>query len=245
MKHLNYVRAYRNFCKPAKGETTYQVVIEESDLFITSQVNLKSQILARLNKIRQDIKGYIFLHPEFATSLTPIKEDPEAPQIVINMIRAGQIMDVGPMAAVAGAISQDIADFAARSSPDILVENGGDIFIHSTKDRVVGLLPHPDEPAVIGIRIDKKSTPCAVCSSSATIGHSLSLGNGDLVVVKSKSGAVADAAATALCNIIKNRKSLVRINRIRNDLEKKGILGVLAQMGEELSVWGDMELTVL
>ncbi|RQD64582.1 MAG: UPF0280 family protein [Desulfonatronovibrio sp. MSAO_Bac4] len=245
MKHLNYVRSYRNFCKPASGETTYQVVIEQSDLFVTSRVNLKSEVLDRLNKIRQDIKGYIFLHPEFATSLNPIQENPDAPEIIKNMIRAGRIMDVGPMAAVAGAISQDIADFAVRLSPDILVENGGDIFIHSTKDRVVGLLPHPDEPAVVGIKIDRGSTPCAICASSATIGHSLSLGNGDLVVVKSKSGAVADAAATALCNIMKNKKSITKLNRLRNDLEKKGILGVLAQMGDNLSVWGDMELTVL
>ncbi|MCA1742984.1 MAG: UPF0280 family protein, partial [Desulfovibrionales bacterium] len=206
---------------------------------------LKVEIMIRLNQIRQDIKGYIFLHPEFATSLTPIQESPDAPEIIKRMIQAGKTMDVGPMAAVAGAISQDIADFAVGLSPDILVENGGDIFMHSTKDRVVGLLPHPDEPAVIGIKIDQGSTPCAICSSSATIGHSLSLGNGDLVVVKSKSGAVADAAATALCNIIKNKKSITRLNRLRNDLEKKGILGVMAQMGEELSVWGDMEITVL
>ena len=245
MKHLNHVRSYRSFCDPGPEEISYQVVLEQSDLFVISTIDLRSRILDRLSLVRRDIKGYITMHPEFASSLDPVEVGEHSPEIVRAMSGAAGLFGVGPMAAVAGAISQDIADHVSAISPDILVENGGDIFIHSSIDRVVGLLPHPEEPVVLGIKIFKEETPCSVCSSSATIGHSLSLGQGDLVTVRARSGAVADAAATALCNMLSSRKSLTGIKNIRPELEKKGITGVLAQVGEDLLVWGDMELVMV
>ncbi len=221
------------------------MVLEQSDLYIISAQDLRFPVLDRLSLVRREIKGYILLHPEFASSLVPVAIRENSPEIVRKMARAASLFGVGPMAAVAGAISQDIADHASRISPDFLVENGGDIYIHSRFDRVVGLLPHPQEPVALGIKIYKEETPCAICSSYSTIGHSLSLGRGDLVTVRAGSGAVADAAATALCNMLQSRKSLTRINRMRPHLEKKGITGVLAQMGEDLMVWGNMELTTI
>lgn len=244
MKHLNHYRSYRNLCAPDGDETARQIVLEQSDLYIISKTDIAPRVLDRLNKIRGDIKGYIYLHPEFSHSLTPVEAQKNAPEIVMAMARAARLFGVGPMAAVAGAIAQDIADHGSKISPDILVENGGDIFMHSTKDRVVGLLPHPDEPVSLGIKISRKETPCAICSSSATIGHSLSLGQGDLVTVKAGSGAVADAGATFLCNTLRSRKSLKRINQMQTELQQKGITGVLAQLDHELIVWGDMELTM-
>jgi uncharacterized protein len=245
MHYANPVRSYRNICGPAPGETAYQVVLEQSDLYIISARDLKSLILERLNLLRRDIKGYIMLHPEFAESLVPVEITKNCPDIVRDMAESARLFGVGPMAAVAGSIAQHIADHASKISPDILVENGGDIFIHSRTDRIVGLLPHPEEPVTLGIKIFKEETPCAVCSSSSTIGHSLSLGLGDLVTVRSRSGAVADAAATALCNMIRSKKSLTRINKMRPELQKKGITGILAQMGKDLLVWGNMELTMV
>ncbi len=245
LKHLSHFRSYRSLCGSAPSEKAYQVVLEQSDLYIVCSKDLRSLILDRLSIVRRDIKGYIMLHPDFATSLVPVEVRVDAPEIVRAMAGAARLFGVGPMAAVAGAISQEIADHASKIIPDILVENGGDIFIHSSIDRVVGLLPHPEEPVALGIKIYKEETPGSVCSSSATIGHSLSLGQGDLVTVRAGSGAVADAAATALCNMLKSRKSLRKIKELRPELQKKGITGVLAQWGEEVIVWGNMELTMV
>lgn len=245
MKHLDQVRNYRRLCSSLPGEISYQVVIEQSDLFVISSKDLRSQILDRLYMVRRHLKGFIFLNPEFAESLVPVKIMDGAPQIVKDMAKAASLFGVGPMAAVAGAIAQDIADHMHHECPEILVENGGDVFIHSKTDRTVGLLPHPEEPVTLGIKITKEQLPCAVCSSSSTIGHSLSLGNGDLVTVLAGSGAVADAAATALCNILHSKKSLKRINELRPQLEKKGIRGVLAQMGSDFTAWGDVELVMV
>ena len=245
MKHLNHERHYRGICNPGPDELSYQVVIEQSDLFIISRTDVKSMILDRLNIIRREIKGYIYLNPDFSSSLIPVEVKVNSPEIIRNMAHAAELFGVGPMAAVAGAISQDIADHVSNISPDILVENGGDIFVHSTKDRTVGLLPHPDEPVTLGIKIPGAETPCAICSSSSTIGHSLSLGHGDLVAARSKSGAIADAAATAICNMLHSRHSLDTLGSMKEELQKKGVTGLLAQIGADMLVWGNIELTMV
>ncbi|WP_045211900.1 UPF0280 family protein [Desulfonatronovibrio magnus] len=245
MKYINPSRNYRQSCTPFQGEVGYQLVVEQSDLYIISTADYSGHLLSRLHKIRQSIKTHILFHPEFAAAMTPLPIPRHAPTIIQNMCKAAALFNVGPMAAVAGAVAQDIAQYLNQLSPEALIENGGDIFIYSTQDRLVGLLADPGQELTLGIRVKTCETPCAVCSSSATIGHSISLGKGDLVVVKAKSGAVADAAATALCNMVNSRKSLHIMNKKRQELEEKGVTGLLAQLGEELTAWGEMELVML
>jgi len=243
--HRNPHRAYRGFCSPGPGEKSYQVVLEQSDLYITSAQDLSAPALDRLQQTRGRIMGYSQFNPDFLTSLSPLQVDNRAPDIVLKMARAGELFQVGPMAAVAGAIAQDIADFLAASSPEIIIENGGDIYLYSRRTRTIGLLPHPDRSMSLGLVIPETGFPCAVCSSSATVGHSLSLGHGDLVAVKAQNGAVADAAATAFCNLIKDKKSLSGLSKMADKFLGTHISGVLAQMGEDMVVMGDMELVVL
>jgi len=215
MVYTDTYRGYRALCCPGKEETAYQVVLEHSDLFIISSTDLRSQILDRLYRVRQQLISYISVHPEFASSLQPVRVYRQAPPVVVDMARAAEVFQVGPMAAVAGAIAQDIADHFQPASQEIIVENGGDIYLHSSRTRTIGLLPHPTEKMTLGLQINAREFPCAVCSSSATIGHSLSLGRGDLVVAKGRTGAMADAAATCMGNLVADRKSL-------STLKKKG-----------------------
>jgi len=219
--------------------------LEQSDLHITSALDLSAPALERLHLVRGRIMGYSQFNPDFLTSLSPLSVHSRSPDIVRKMARAGELFQVGPMAAVAGAIAQDIADFLAPRSPEIIIENGGDIYLYSRRTRTIGLLPHPEENMSLGIVIPATGFPCAVCSSSAKVGHSLSLGQGDLVAVKAQSGAVADAAATAFCNLIKDRKGLSSLSKIADKFLGTHISGVLAQMGEDMAVMGDMELTAL
>ncbi|MFW5730412.1 MAG: UPF0280 family protein [Desulfonatronovibrionaceae bacterium] len=245
MKHTSSERKYRTICSPRSGETAYQAVVEESDLYIISRGNHARAVLKRLTTIRGWIKAYILAHPGFAESLEPVEYREPCPALIKEMILAGQMFNVGPMAAVAGAIAQDTARHISRVSSEALVENGGDIYIFSTRDRQVALLPCPEKGASLGIKVKASDTPCSICSSSSTIGHSLSLGRGSLVSVRAESGAVADAAATALCNMIKSRKSLHKLENKRSELEKKGIQGVFAQAGNDMLVWGNMELVMI
>jgi hypothetical protein len=161
------------------------------------------------------------------------------------MLEAAQVMQVGPMAAVAGAIAQDVADTFGPQCGDILVENGGDIFIRSSIPRTIGLLPDPNNEMTLGLALKPEDFPCAVCASSASIGHSLSLGRGDLVVTRARSGALADAAATRLCNELRTRQDLRRVLALAEDFSTQGLLGVVAQCQGQIGIRGEMELVGL
>ena len=227
------------------NEISFQVVIEETDLHIVCEQDLREAIFDHVYTLRGQIKGYMHLHPAFLTSLTPLPLDPHAPSLVTTMLEAGRILDVGPMAAVAGAIAQNVADTFVDQSRNILVENGGDIYMHSNRERTIGVLPDPVGDMALGLALTPADFPCAVCSSSAFIGHSLSLGTGDLVVVRARAGALADAAATRLCNELKSRRDLQKILGMAEDLKVEGIQGVLAQCAGNIGITGAMELVGL
>jgi len=128
---------------------------------------------------------------------------------------------------VAGAIAQAVADRFKDLSPDILVENGGDLYLHSTKPRLAALLAKPVHGARLALNLQTREFPLALCTSSATIGHSLSFGAADLVTVKARSGALADAAATALGNLARTPQSmplvLERAQELRDQVAVRGV----------------------
>jgi len=149
------------------------------------------------------------------------------------------------MAAGAGASAQRVAEGLLPLSPDVLVENGGDIYLCSTRERNVGLLQNPEAGADLGIRLPKESFPVSICSSSATIGHSLSLGRGDLVAVRAANACLADAAATSLCNMLRHAPDLNRVLGRGKTLAGFGVQGILAIIEGNLGIWGDLELVAL
>lgn len=195
--------------------------------------------------IRGDIKNYIMFHPDFAASLEPVEVDDSAPEIVRTMAEAASLCGVGPMAAVAGTVSQMVADAFVDQSPDILVENGGDVYMHSSRERLAALLADPESGAQVGLRLVPELFPVSLCSSSGRIGHSLSLGQGDLVCVLAKNGAFADAAATALCNLLAVPADVEFVLKRAQELVPAGLLGVFAQCDDQLAAWGELELVAL
>ena len=115
-----------------------------------------------------------------------------------QMIEAGQKAGVGPMAAVAGAIAECVGRELLAFSPEIIIENGGDIYLKCLKKRVVGIFAGKSPlTGKIGLEIDAKDTPLGVCTSSGTVSHSLSFGKADAAVAIAPSATLADAAATA------------------------------------------------
>ncbi len=238
-------RTYRGRLAPRKNEIAFQVVLEQTDLWVAAEKDLRREILAHVEKIRGQLKTYIELHPEFARSLRPVGVENGAPALVAAMAEAGQRAGVGPMAAVAGAIAQSVADAFAGVSPNILVENGGDLYLHSTKDRVIGLLAKPIDGVRLGLALPAGRFPLAVCASSGRIGHSLSFGRADLVTVLARSGAMADAAATALANMVTRKEDLAPMLEAARSLRRHGLRGVFAQWEDEVAAWGDLELTAL
>jgi len=243
--HADPARAYRGRLARKRDETSFQVVVEQTDLWVTARMDLAAEVMAHVEKIRGQLKTYILLDPAFAESLRPVSVSESAPPIARAMAEAAALAGVGPMAAVAGAMAQSVADAFCGASPDILVENGGDAYLRSTKDRVVGLLARPVDGARLGLALPARRFPLAVCASSGRIGHSLSFGSADLVTVLARSGALADAAATALANMVTCKDDLAPMLEAAKRLRRHGLQGVFAQWGDAMAAWGDLELTAL
>jgi len=82
--------------------------------------------------------------------------------------------------------------------------------------------------------------PIGICTSSATVGHSVSLGRADAVCVLSDSAILADAAATAVGNRVQKDSDIKKALEFGLGIE--GVLGVLIIMGDKLGVQGSIEI---
>lgn len=244
-RHLSTARAYRDSVCPQQGEIRFQVAVEQTDLLIVAEKDMQAEIASHVAQVRGEIKNWILFHPEFSRSLSPVDIPDSAPAIIRAMGEAARACDVGPMAAVAGAVAQSVGDAFAVRSPNILVENGGDTYLHSTRERVVALLAEPDSGAMVGMKVEAEAFPMAICASSATIGHSLSLGSGDLVAVRARDARFADAAATALCNLLTSEADIDTVLDRAKAFARHGLEGVFAQYNQKIAVWGDLELVAL
>lgn len=242
---LSAHRAYREALAPHGGERFFQVVLEHTDLFVTAEADLSAPMLDYVRELRGELKTHMLLNPGFRESLVPYPTPDAAPLVARMMAQAAQAVGVGPFAAVAGTFAHLVAEKFAPQSPNLIVENGGDITMCSTRERIVALLADPEGSARLGVRIPKGEFPVSLCGSSATIGPSLSLGQGELVVVRSRSGALADAAATALANLIDGADDLELVTARARQMAPLGVEGVFAQAGGRLAVWGKMELVAL
>jgi ApbE superfamily uncharacterized protein (UPF0280 family) len=132
-------RTYRRLVG-AGGLRSFRVVCEETDLMIKADSLLDSQAREQVLICRGHIKGYIKLNPGFASSLVPWHEHAVAPEIVRDMIRAGRAAGVGPMASVAGAVAESVGRQLLDHSRQVVVENGGDIFLKTDAPVVAGLI---------------------------------------------------------------------------------------------------------
>ncbi|MBT3200996.1 MAG: UPF0280 family protein [Phycisphaerales bacterium] len=194
-------------------------------------------VTAEIVRLRGVLEEYIARHAEFATSLTPIDLLPDAPEIARRMARAARAVGVGPMAAVAGTVSQMSAQ--AAGDTEAIVENGGDIFLTANRTVSVGLYagsgPLSDS---LALSISPELMPLAVCSSSGVMGHSMSLGKCDLACVVSANASLADAAATQAANLVKTPKDIEPTLEQISAIE--GISGILLVQGDQIGIAGDL-----
>lgn len=220
------------------------MVVKETDLLVRAQRPLVRETRDLVLKHRMPLERYIADHPAFATQLTPCPHDPIAPPIVKTMVGAGQKAGVGPMGAVAGTVAEYVGRDLLDYSTDVIVENGGDLFIKThfplTVAIVAGLSPLSGK---IGVRVHSEEGPVAVCTSSGTVGHSLSFGKADAAVVISESAAVADAAATAIGNVVSDKAAISAAIDLAGSVQ--GVSGVVVVVEEKMGLWGDVELVRL
>ncbi len=236
-------RIYRNLVK-SEDLIKFEVIVKETDLLIRSERDFSREAKDSVLKYRHQLETYIAANPLFERSLVPIEEIPHLPNIIKEMVRASNLTGVGPMASVAGAIAQSVSEDLLQLSNEVIVENGGDIYLATSKERIVGIYAGDSPLSLkVGIVIEPKDSPIGICTSSGTVGHSLSFGRADAVCVLSKSAALADAAATAIGNIIREKKDIeCGLERAQ---EIEGVSSVLIIVGDKMGAWGDIRLMKL
>ncbi len=215
----------------------YEVKEGESDLFIRTGLPLYEEAVRALREARLHIEGYIAEHPLFLTSLSPLPSDPDASPLVQDMLTVSQKAGVGPMAAVAGAVAHHVGLHLLQFTGEVIVENGGDIFIASSSAQTARIFTdNAHFAAKLRLRLSPQILPCGICTSSGKIGPSLSFGNADAVTVISPSASLADAAATALGNLVKDEGDIGRALEQAQCIE--GVTGVLVVIGSRMGAWG-------
>ncbi len=236
-------RSYRSY-SGTEGLVSFSVSMEETDLFISASNNLADQAKDAVQKVRLTIKNHLKKNRDFRNSLVPLPFDPLAPDIIKKMLRAAAAAGVGPMAAVAGAVAEFTGTELLKYSAEVIIENGGDIFLKTDRAITVGIFAGESPLSEhIGIKILSADKPCSICTSSGRVGPSLSFGSADAVTIKSASACLADAAATAIGNMINKSSDIQKgIDAAKNI---SLVSGALIIKDEHLGVWGDMELVSL
>jgi ApbE superfamily uncharacterized protein (UPF0280 family) len=236
-------RFYRHWIKDS-GLISFNVAVEQTDLYIRSQRNLKNKALDSVLKHRGSIEAYIGHHPLFLTTLDAYKAESEAPIIIKEMARASQLAGVGPMAAIAGAIAEAVGRDLLAFSPEVIVENGGDIFLKISEKKLVGIYAGQSFfTKKIALEIMPGETPLGIGTSSGRVGHSLSLGSADAVIGVSSSAALADAAATAIGNIVMAAEDIPKA--IEQAQCIGGLSGVVIIIGDQMGMWGRVKIVPL
>lgn len=240
---MHQPRTYRHHIQNDRL-VSFTVTVKETDLFILAGQSMEKLALDSVLRHRGYLEAFIAQHPDFAVSLVPWPFSGPMPEIVRNMIHAGKMAGVGPMAAVAGAVAERVGADLLCHSEEVIIENGGDVYIKAGSPVTMGIFAGNSPLSLkIGLRITPETHPMAVCTSSGTVGHSLSLGRADAVCVVSTSCSLADAAATAIGNRIQSRADIEQGIEFGKTI--RGVAGVLIILGDRIGVWGELELVPL
>lgn len=232
-------RFYRDFGRDDRF-TAFRVAVETTDLYVKALAPLEAETEALIRLYRGSIERSITKRPEFLTSLVPLDHDPEEAPIAAMMIRAAKKAGTGPMAAVAGAVAHCVGTALLEKSPELIIENGGDVFIKSSSETAVGIYAGVSPfSGRIALRIPPCEFPIGVCTSSAKVGPSFSAGLAHAATVIAPDSALADAAATALGNRIRGLRDLDRSLEWVMTIE--GVRGAAAIIGDRLAAIGDAQ----
>ena len=236
-------RSYRNLVNPVHL-TSFRVVVQETDLQVHADGILFEEARDLILQCRGQVEAYIQNYPEFLSTHSPWPMTGPAPEIVVDMINAAARVGVGPMAAIAGAIAEQVGRGLLNYSDQVVVENGGDVFMQTNRPVTVGIFAGTSPLSLrIGLQLGGNQQPVAVCTSSGTVGHSFSLGKADAVCVVAECCALADAAATSIANQIGSPADIDAALDAGKHI--KEIMGLVIVVADRLGVWGQLEVVPL
>lgn len=234
-------RYYRYFHDNSRWKTS-QIKEETSDLMIMSSDNIELNINEYVRTLREKLREHIQQYPEFLSSFQPLQCPDNAPEFITEMYKAAELFNVGPMAAVAGAIAEKTGQYIRKNNKEVIIENGGDIWVSLSQNAKIGIYNAKTMfKDKLAIKINSNNTPLGICTSSGQFGHSTSFGKADIVTVVSPSAIIADTAATALCNKIQSEHLIEPTLNYANSFDQ--ITGVIIIYKDKIGIIGDIELT--
>lgn len=219
---------------------TVQDMIYEYGLIIgPSKIHIKTDKKEAIPEAIREIKShiielqkYIERRPLFQYSLEPLDEDRDAPLIVRLMIEASKAAGVGPMASVAGAI----ADLGLKKLMEMgveiaVVENGGEVAAYTSGREILVSISTSESnlSGKIGLLVTSEETPIGIATSTGKISQrAISFGMADSVTVIAENAAIADAAATSICNAVALKDTLKSIYRgVERAKSIRGVKGAI------------------
>lgn len=226
----------------------FRVEVFESDLhlgvdkpsFVPEMViSARDEII----RIRELLNSRIAKDRSFLTSLKPLEMDSSAESEVQSMLAAGIKAKVGPMAAVAGLTSERVGRYLIEkfNISEIVVENGGDIWASVKEPLFVEILAgNSPLSGKIALKIPPERSPLGICTSSGTVGHSLSFGKADAVVICAADCAVSDAFATAVCNMVKSEYDIEKTLEFVQSIPE--IISAVIVINDKIAVSGEFEI---
>ncbi len=219
-----------------------EINIGETHIRLRSDIT-DHNLAGHIHTLRSDLTSYIARNPEFLHSFTPISaEDEDLPSIVSKMYESSNLCDVGPMACVAGTISEMALDYLiALDSKNSIVENGGDIALVNDRTVLCGIYSNNEILGnEIAFKIPERKSPLGICTSSGNIGHSISFGASDSVTVISPSPSVADGLATRIANDVKGIDGEDKVSNAAETAEefRQHFMGVLIICGNSVATVG-------
>lgn len=233
-------RTYRDDIKD-RDLVSFRAAIKETDLYIRALKDLSFEAVAAIGEVRRPLEQYIQEHPIFLHSLEPLPVEKDSPEIVQRMAQAALLVNVGPMAAVAGAVAEMVGERLLKLSSEVIVENGGDIFLKISKKRKIGIYAGGSAfTGKLAIELEPGQTPLGICTSSGSVGPSLSLGLADAAVILARSAALADAAATAVGNRVRSAEDIEAALEFGQSIS--GIIAIVIIAGDHMGVRGDVRL---
>jgi len=233
------------------GETKINLISDiNTTNFKSERENLENFIISQRNQLKE----YIINKPLFAKTLTPysIKKSENKnnlPKIIDLMVKGSKIANVGPTATLAGTIAELSLEYLIKNGSNYsIIDNGGDIaFLNNymKKNVVFGIYAGTSPlSGKIGFefKFTKKNQKFGVCSSSASVGYSISYGRSDCVTVIANQASIADGLATSIANNVNGKldEDAVENGLLAAEEFREHFIGTLIIVGESIGTLGKL-----
>lgn len=215
--------------------------IEETAVTIVSEPEFIQIARDSIFRAREEVKRFIRTDQTFLHTLEPYDPPSDAPPIIRRMCEASRMADVGPMAAIAGVIAEEaVQAMVEKGARQAIIDNGGDIALFLSEPVDVGLYAGESNVRNLAFRCRPRDSIFGICTSSGTVGPSISFGTSDAATVISENVALADACATRLGNLVTSDADDVLKDSLAAICAIAGVEGAIVAVGGKIAIKGSV-----